>query len=111
VDYIAQHVSEVVKLPLDLSCISGTIIARIAERLDAADLDRVRDARDKLLSRLYEKKVAELIAAEGGTLCRCAFCNKVFSPQQVCSGTERDHVVTWFASDRDAACVDGMSEG
>lgn len=55
----------------------------IAEAMEAAELERVKDPKDKLVNRLYQKKTEELLAQEGRSLSRCAFCGKVYHPSHV----------------------------
>lgn len=44
--------------------------------------DRLRDKKDKIASRLYTRKLESLLADEGNTLHRCAFCAKLFTSAQ-----------------------------
>ena len=40
-DFLSQHLSDVVKLPIDLECLSAPLLSKIATRLTPEELDRV----------------------------------------------------------------------
>jgi len=95
IHYIASHLNQVIALPIDLSCISEEIAMRTgkftqlesanretAELIEVKDLEKITDRKDKLLSRLYKHKLHRLLADES-SLCKCAFCGKIFAPEQV----------------------------
>ncbi|CEM15060.1 unnamed protein product [Vitrella brassicaformis CCMP3155] len=59
--FIKTHINQVVKLPLDLGCISSRLLDDLAAMFTDDELERVRDKRDKLASRLWARKVQSLL--------------------------------------------------
>ncbi|KAL3901132.1 MAG: hypothetical protein SGPRY_012331 [Prymnesium sp.] len=53
-----------------MSCISDAAITQLASLFDASELDGVKDKKDKLLSRLYTKKITSLMGEEANKLHR-----------------------------------------
>lgn len=50
---------------MDMSCISDSTIGKIAELMDATELEAVRDKKDKLISRIFLKKMNQLMSHVG----------------------------------------------
>ncbi|KAG5462202.1 MAG: hypothetical protein BJ554DRAFT_5499, partial [Olpidium bornovanus] len=48
-DYCHQHLSEVLTVPLDMSCISEKLLVRLAAKFNIVELNMVVDKRDKVL--------------------------------------------------------------
>eukprot|EP01031_Cornospumella_fuschlensis_P029075 gene29075-35089_t len=57
VEQVAQNLNEIIRLPIDLSCLSDRLIHRIACLTPPQVLCGVRDKKDKLLSKLYKRRV------------------------------------------------------
>jgi Domain of unknown function (DUF3342) len=53
--FVARNFSEVVKLPIDLACLTDSMVASIAKLMTLEELATAKDRRDKLLSRLHKK--------------------------------------------------------
>jgi DNA-binding LytR/AlgR family response regulator len=62
------------KLQVDMSCINSTIIREISRQVDLDRLDILKERKDKLVSRLFMKKLEVLLEKEQNYLHRCAFC-------------------------------------
>ena len=82
VRYLRGALPEVLRLPIDLSCVSDALLAQLATLLDAEDIERLRDKKDKIASRLYAKKLEALLAVDANALHRCAFCTRLFTAAQ-----------------------------
>lgn len=82
-NFICYNISEIVCLPIDMSCISDRLIRILASKIRLEDLDRMIDKKDKLLSKLYMRKLDFLLQSTESKylLQRCAYCNKLFSMQ------------------------------
>ena len=61
VTYVSKHLSEIVRLPIDMNCINTQLLKKIAAKVDADGLDQIRDRRDKLMSKLFMKKLELLL--------------------------------------------------
>lgn len=87
--YIKDHIHEIIKLPIDTSCISSAILKKLSALIDIQQLDEEKDRKDKLVSKLFMKKLELLLEDENNTLFRCVYCNKLFTRTQkswmVCS--------------------------
>ena len=71
VDICIQHVSlnlnEIIKLPIDLSCISEKLINKIASLTTPKMLTETKDRKDKILTKLYKRRVELDFSRKGGT--------------------------------------------
>ncbi|KAL7297995.1 hypothetical protein TKK_0009005 [Trichogramma kaykai] len=84
--YCHANLSEVLATSAVLSCLNDALLTRLAERFSNADLEAVRDKKDKVQSRLFCKLILALAepkpeARRGhygtlATLFRCARCRK-----------------------------------
>eukprot|EP00359_Climacostomum_virens_P000438 CAMPEP_0204897116 /NCGR_PEP_ID=MMETSP1397-20131031/556_1 /ASSEMBLY_ACC=CAM_ASM_000891 /TAXON_ID=49980 /ORGANISM="Climacostomum Climacostomum virens, Strain Stock W-24" /LENGTH=258 /DNA_ID=CAMNT_0052064823 /DNA_START=64 /DNA_END=837 /DNA_ORIENTATION=- len=69
--FIVDDINEVVKRPIDFACINDKLMRRLAGLVDVQKLDEIIDIRDKLLSRIYTKKVEMMLDDENNHLSRC----------------------------------------
>eukprot|EP00656_Telonema_subtile_P011599 TRINITY_DN15746_c0_g1_i4.p1 TRINITY_DN15746_c0_g1~~TRINITY_DN15746_c0_g1_i4.p1 ORF type:complete len:258 (-),score=44.77 TRINITY_DN15746_c0_g1_i4:32-805(-) len=76
VSYIHRHLQEVVRVPLDLGCVSSTLADRIGAQFTALELDLVEDPKDRLIGKLWRVQIEKLLAEH--VLHRCLHCRKVF---------------------------------
>ncbi|CAH2052631.1 unnamed protein product, partial [Iphiclides podalirius] len=85
--YCHAHMNEIVKTSTNLACLSDTLLTRLAAMYTNAELEAVRDRRDKIQSRLYCKLLLSLAEpvpetlrghyATLATLFKCTKCNKL----------------------------------
>ena len=89
IEFIKSNFLEVLKLPIDTNCIAPNILKKLASIIKVEELDELKDRKDKLLSKLYMKKLELLLEDENHSLLRCVYCNKLFTNAQkswrVCS--------------------------
>eukprot|EP00755_Sulcionema_specki_P039086 Sspe_Gene.2848::Locus_948_Transcript_1_1_Confidence_1.000_Length_2283::g.2848::m.2848 len=93
--FVAKHIHDIIKLPIDLDCISKPLIKRLAALFVDEELDRVRDRKDKIVGSLFLHKLEGLLSTtdENGEsqcrLMRCSMCGALFTEKQqewkVCS--------------------------
>jgi len=88
--FLKLHIGEVVKVPLDLSCVTAALTHRLAELLSDVELDAVQDDEDRLLGKLYMHKLEALLdndlestTAEDVDLHKCARCGALFTKAQL----------------------------
>ena len=62
-----------------MSCINSSIIRDIAKKTPVQRLDTLRERKDKLISRLFMKKLEILLEKDKNYLNKCAYCNKLFT--------------------------------
>ena len=82
VDFIKCNLQEVLKLQIDMNCISPPIQKKLAMATQIEELDEIKERKDKLLSKLYIKKLELLLEDENNSLFRCVYCNKLFTRAQ-----------------------------
>jgi len=75
--FMKDIINQVLRLPIDLSCLSARVIERLASQMTDEDIEALKDKRDKLQSRLYSCKVKQLID-DHPTLTICTFCKKIY---------------------------------
>jgi hypothetical protein len=79
VSFFVNNVEEMSKLQVDMSCINSTIIREIARQVDLDRLDLLKERKDKLVSRLFMKKLEVLLEKEKNYLHRCGYCLSLFT--------------------------------
>ncbi|EKX42245.1 hypothetical protein GUITHDRAFT_141441 [Guillardia theta CCMP2712] len=57
----------------------GSAATNLSAYLTPEELEDLNDRRDKLLSRLYMKKIEALFQSDDNMISRCAFCGKLFA--------------------------------
>jgi hypothetical protein len=60
-DFFVINIDEIVKVQVDMSCINSQIIREMAKRVDLNKLDSLKERKDKLVSRLFMKKLEILL--------------------------------------------------
>ncbi|KAJ4463134.1 hypothetical protein PAPYR_410 [Paratrimastix pyriformis] len=77
--FMRGHMADVLRLPLDMSCLNPGLLGRLADLYAPPELDELVDRRDKVKSRLFRKKVEALVGGpEGADLQRCPECGQVY---------------------------------
>ena len=62
-----------------MSCINSLIIRDMSKGLKIDKLDTLKERKDKLISRLFMKKLELLLEKEKNYLNKCAYCNTLFT--------------------------------
>jgi hypothetical protein len=57
-----------------MSCINSLIIREMAKKVKLDKIDSLKERKDKLVSRLFMKKLEILLEKEKNYLHRCAYC-------------------------------------
>lgn len=76
--FVHDRLQQIIKLPIDLDCINSKLMTKLAKLFTCDELDQIRDKRDKIISRLYQKKLEQFLSEEGYTLAFCQHCKKVY---------------------------------
>jgi hypothetical protein len=71
IQFVKNHINEVVQLPIDMNCLNSALLKKIAAVLDIEDLDKLKDRRDKLVAKLFKKKLELLFDDESNALFLC----------------------------------------
>ena len=56
-DYFIKNINDILRLPIDMSCIVGPLQKKLATRMNDEELDQVKDRKDKLVGKLYMNKL------------------------------------------------------
>lgn len=51
--YVTKHLEEVIRLPIDMSCLNQSILDRLEAKVNLAELATLRDPKDKLTGKMY----------------------------------------------------------
>ena len=81
-DYIGEHMEEISRIMVDMSCINTNIIREMAKKVSIDRLDVIKERKDKIVSRLFMKKLELMLEKEQNYLHKCAYCNKLFTKKQ-----------------------------
>ncbi|CBN79296.1 conserved unknown protein [Ectocarpus siliculosus] len=55
--FVGEHLTEIVKLPIDLSCLNDKMVLQLAKIVTLDQLAVAKDRKDKLLSRVHKKRI------------------------------------------------------
>ena len=87
-EHISKSLGDIIKLPIDLSCISEKMINKLAFLIPPKVLAQTRDRKDKILNKLYKRRVeldfSRKAGSKGGTrsiaasLTCCQHCGRVY---------------------------------
>jgi hypothetical protein len=69
-------------MPVDMQCINSQIIREIAKKLKTDRLESLKERKDKLVSRLFMKKLEILLEKDKNYLNKCVFCSNLFTNSQ-----------------------------
>ncbi len=65
-----------------MNCLNSTLIKKIASAVTIDELVNLRDRKDKLMSKIYMKKLETLMEGEANMIYRCIYCNTLFTQEQ-----------------------------
>ena len=65
-----------------MGCINSQIIRDMAKKVSVDRLNVLKERKDKLVSRLFMKKLELLLEKERNYLYKCAYCNRLFTMSQ-----------------------------
>jgi len=82
ISFFVNNIEEMAKLQVDMSCINSSIIREIARLVDLDRLDLLKERKDKLVSRLFMKKLEVLLEKDKNYLHRCGYCLGLFTRGQ-----------------------------
>ena len=76
ISFIKSRLPDVVRLPIDMNCLSPSLLKKIARAVTIDELINLYDKRDKLKSKLYLKKLEFLLEeGEQNLLYKCIYCD------------------------------------
>lgn len=60
-NFINENINEIISLPIDMACLNDKLVKILASKIRIVDLDRLVDKKDKLMSKLYMRKLDQLL--------------------------------------------------
>lgn len=78
-EYFVNNIEEISKIQVDMSCINSVIIREMAKSINLDRLDVLKERKDKLVSRLFMKKLELLLEKDKNYLHKCAYCLRLFT--------------------------------
>ncbi|CAH8562799.1 unnamed protein product [Heterobilharzia americana] len=87
-DYFCKHANAIIASPFSLDCLSDVLVGRISHGLDLEELEKIKDKKDKLKSKLFLKKIEHLFDHGYSTpdcpnnatyLYKCLICDKILT--------------------------------
>jgi hypothetical protein len=79
--FMRGHINEIVKMPIDLNCMNDKLLSQLTALFNDEDLEAVRDKKDKLCSKMYMKKLQDLLDDEASKLQCCCHCGKLYTAE------------------------------
>lgn len=80
--FFIYNINDILRLPIDMGWIVGQLQRKLAIRILDEDLDKVKDKKDKLLSKLYMNKLNLLLEDDSKILHKWSYWNKLFTQNQ-----------------------------
>ncbi|KAJ3405426.1 hypothetical protein HDU80_001348 [Chytriomyces hyalinus] len=65
--YIHDRINEIIRVPIDLNCISKPLLSRLSALFTLSELDAIVDPKDKLMSKLHMHKISDLMVPSNET--------------------------------------------
>jgi hypothetical protein len=81
-EFFVDNIEDISKVQVDMGCINSQIIRDMARKVSLDRLNQLKERKDKLVSRLFMKKLELLLEKESNYLYKCAHCNKLFTMSQ-----------------------------
>ena len=81
-EFFVENIEDISKVQVDMGCINSQIIRDMARKVSLDRLNQLKERKDKLVSRLFMKKLELLLEKESNYLYKCAHCNRLFTMSQ-----------------------------
>ncbi|KAL0211967.1 hypothetical protein RCL1_005593 [Eukaryota sp. TZLM3-RCL] len=84
-EYLIRNLNQVLRLPVDLSCLSDSLVSNLSRKISIEQLEFLSDRRGKLVPKIWLKKLTELLEAPSTndspsfSLAKCSVCLSVFA--------------------------------
>lgn len=89
--YCHEHMNEILRTSTNLSCLNDSVLTKLAAMYTNAEVEAIKDRKDKIQSRLFCKLIQSLGEPEGESvrghwcslarLFKCQKCQKLISPE------------------------------
>lgn len=82
ISFIVKNLTEIVKIPIDMSCLNQSALKSISESVTLEELDAWKDPRDSLQSKLFMHKLEQIMKEEANILNKWMYWNILFVEDQ-----------------------------
>ncbi|TPP67645.1 hypothetical protein FGIG_02606 [Fasciola gigantica] len=86
--YFCEHINAIIASPCSLSCLNENLIRRIVDHVNVADMEKIKDRKDKIKSKLFFRKIEQLFDPEytspespenASRLFQCSVCERILT--------------------------------
>jgi hypothetical protein len=77
--YVHDNINSIIKMPIDLNCINTKLLARLSKMFTVDELETVVDKRNKIIGKLWMKKLEVMLEDGKKGIRGCKYCHKVFA--------------------------------
>ena len=78
-NYVHDNINSIIKMPIDLNCINTKLLARLSKMFTVDELETVLDKRNKIIGKLWMKKLEVMLEDSKKSIRACKYCHKVFA--------------------------------
>ena len=78
-NYVHDNINSIIKMPIDLNCINTKLLARLSKMFAVDELETVLDKRNKIIGKLWMKKLEVMLEDSKKSIRACKYCHKVFA--------------------------------
>lgn len=64
VTFVSEKLQEIINLPIELDCMNEELIGKLSERFTDEELENICDRKDKIISRLFQQKLEQLLTLD-----------------------------------------------
>mmetsp|Transcript_6963 Transcript_6963/g.13913 ORF Transcript_6963/g.13913 Transcript_6963/m.13913 type:complete len:710 (+) Transcript_6963:39-2168(+) len=79
INFVVANLAEIVTLPVDLKCLTPSMVKQIASSIPLGSLIGVSDPRNKIVGSLFRIRTEHLLSKHGAKLAKCKYCSNLFS--------------------------------
>ena len=77
--YVHENINSIIKMPIDLNCINSKLLARLSKMLSVEELEAIVDKRNKIVGKLWMKRLEVMLEDSKKSIKACKYCHKVFA--------------------------------
>lgn len=79
IGYIGANFEEICQLKINMNFLKSNTLEKLAKFVDIEILDVMRERKDKFISKLFDKKLEDMLKSSERQLKRCIFCDTLYT--------------------------------
>ena len=87
-EFVAKRMQSIVSLPISLDCLKDPLVEAIETKVSDLELEWVQDPQDKLVNRIFRKKLLKMLKEENIRVCR--WCRLAYIKEEVSENEEQE---------------------